>query len=485
MNQTSLQIGALLRGGTYRIDRVLGQGGFGITYLATDLSLDKHVAIKEFFPKDYCDRNATTSHVTLGTQSTSEFVERLKAKFLKEAKNIAKFDHPNIIKIHAAFEENNTAYYVMDFIEGESLSDRVKRQGALSRAEALEYIYKVGQALGYVHSFRMNHLDVKPANIMVRTGDNCPILIDFGLSKQYDAKGHQTSTTPVGISHGYAPMEQYNDGGVREFSPTTDEYSLAATLYYLLSGITPPQATKLIEDELTFPQSIPMDLIPPISKAMSSSRKNRYPTVSLFLADINASATHTEETAIPEPVKPQTQQSKNETTASKPKPSSTTKWLSAIGVAIVLVAFNLWRGCSNETTGGHNPIANDSVYGDYVDTDNPSTGTVTAMFFQHSLGACSYTGNVDENNLPNGYGVAKWPTGTAKEYDGNWEHGVMEGQATYTLRNGDTFKGTFSSDKYHNGRYISKASGEYFEGTFKNGAPDKGTWYDRNGNIIE
>ena len=150
MNQTSLQIGALLRGGTYRIDRVLGQGGFGITYLATDLSLDKHVAIKEFFPKDYCDRNATTSHVTLGTQSTSEFVERLKAKFLKEAKNIAKFDHPNIIKIHAAFEENNTAYYVMDFIEGESLSDRVKRQGALSRAEALEYIYKVGPALPYI-----------------------------------------------------------------------------------------------------------------------------------------------------------------------------------------------------------------------------------------------------------------------------------------------------------------------------------------------
>ncbi len=127
MEYISLQIGTTLRGGTYRIDEVLGQGGFGITYLATDLSLDKHVAIKEFFPKDYCDRDSTTSHVTLGTQSTSEFVGKLKSKFLKEAKNIAKFDHPNIIKIHAAFEENNTAYYVMDFIKGESLSNRVKR----------------------------------------------------------------------------------------------------------------------------------------------------------------------------------------------------------------------------------------------------------------------------------------------------------------------------------------------------------------------
>ena len=192
MNRISLQTGTTLRGGTYRIDRVLGQGGFGITYLATDLSLDKHVAIKEFFPKDFCDRDSSTSHVTLGTQSTSDFVGRLKAKFLKEAKNIAKFDHPNIIKIHAAFEENNTAYYVMDFIEGASLSDRVKRTGPLSRATALDYVVKIGGALDYVHSFHMNHLDVKPANIMVRNSDNCPMLIDFGLSKQYDSSGNQT-----------------------------------------------------------------------------------------------------------------------------------------------------------------------------------------------------------------------------------------------------------------------------------------------------
>lgn len=104
----TLKPGALLRNGTYRIERVLGQGGFGITYLATDLNLDRKVAVKEFFPKDYCDRNSDTSHVTLGTQSTGEFVDKLKAKILKEARNIAKFDNTGIIKIHAAFEENNT-----------------------------------------------------------------------------------------------------------------------------------------------------------------------------------------------------------------------------------------------------------------------------------------------------------------------------------------------------------------------------------------
>ena len=293
----------MLRGGSYRIDGVLGQGGFGITYLATDMSLEKRVAIKEFFPRDYCDRDSSTSHVTLGTRSSSEFVGRLKSKFLKEAKNIAKFDHPNIIRIHAAFEENNTAYYVMDYIKGDTLSSLVRREGALPVDVALGYVSQVGQALDYVHSFQMNHLDVKPANIMLRSGDNIPILIDFGLSKQYDSKGHQTSTTPVGISHGYAPLEQYNDGGVCEFSPSTDVYSLAATLYFLLSGVTPPPATTLIEDSLTFPPSIPQSLIGPLSKAMSTARKNRYPSVMQFLSALKYTS-EGEETVMAESIKP-------------------------------------------------------------------------------------------------------------------------------------------------------------------------------------
>jgi serine/threonine protein kinase len=256
--------------------------------LATDLSLDRFVAIKEFFPKDFCDRDATTSHVTLGTKGSEEFVNKMKAKFLKEARNIAKLSHPGIIKIHAAFEENNTAYYVMEYIEGGSLSEMVKRDGPLSEAKALGYIEKVGRALEYVHARNINHLDVKPANIMIRREDDEPILIDFGLSKQYDVAGNQTSTTPTGISHGYAPIEQYNAGGVKEFSPQADIYSLGATLYYLLSGVVPPQATSLISESLTFPVSIPSRLVPIISKAMSPSKKDRPSTVIEFLADLSS-----------------------------------------------------------------------------------------------------------------------------------------------------------------------------------------------------
>ena len=489
MEYISLQIGTTLRGGTYRIDDVLGHGGFGITYLATDLSLDKHVAIKEFFPKDYCDRDSTTSHVTLGTQSSSEFVGKLKSKFLKEAKNIAKFDHPNIIKIHAAFEENNTAYYVMDFIKGESLSNRVKRTGSLPVDVALGYVERIGQALDYVHSFQMNHLDVKPANIMVRSADNCPILIDFGLSKQYDSKGYQTSTTPVGISHGYAPMEQYNDGGVREFSPATDEYSLAATLYYLLSGVTPPQATTLIEEDLVFPHSIPKSLIAPISKAMSSARKNRYHTVMQFVNAVKSAigSKVEEETEIVEPINPKPQ---SQLESSK----SNHLWIYvsvlAVGLLIGLFVWKPWSSSPAAVSEKDSVAVIEINYNskDEINTpnDNQPYRQVSSMFFHHSLGDCSYTGDVDANDKPNGRGVATWTSGKALKYDGAWVHGVMDGDnTTYVLRNGDVFKGTFKADKYNNGRYTIKATGEYFEGLFRNGSPYKGTWYDKNGNKIE
>ena len=210
----TLQPQTTLQSGKYKIIRVLGQGGFGITYLAEQVMLGRKVAIKEFFYKEYCDSEEGTSHVTLGTQSNRETVMRFREKFLKEARTISQLDHPNIIKIHDIFEENNTAYYVMEYIEGENLSELVKRQGALPEATAVAYIKKVADALAYIHARSINHLDVKPGNIMLRQRDQQIVLIDFGLSKQYDDVGSQTSSTPVGISLGFAPIEQYRAGGV-------------------------------------------------------------------------------------------------------------------------------------------------------------------------------------------------------------------------------------------------------------------------------
>ncbi len=498
--QQGLRPGALLRHETYRIERILGQGGFGITYLATDLNLDRLVAIKEFFPKDYCDRETTTSHVTLGTQSASDFVNRLKAKFLKEARNIAKFDHPGIIKIHAAFEENNTAYYVMDYIEGESLSEMVKRRGPIEESKALEYINKVGKALEYVHSNKINHLDIKPANIMVRRSDDNPILIDFGLSKQYDSSGNQTSTTPTGISHGYAPMEQYNDGGVKEFSPQTDLYSLAATLYYILSGVTPPQATKLIEEDLTFPSTIPTQLIDPISKAMSPGRAKRQETVGGFLGEING-GNSSEETVLPVdnyPPRPKPEPIPNSITGPGHRDVksdiSTSKSKSLlyiiVGVAIIvtgIIVFSLTRGKGDGNVS--------SAVADSIATKISKTVEVTPkvndFYWESPLGIASYSGEVKVDSvsgrkIPHGKGVAKITSGEFKGsvYDGVFVNGNMDGNATYILSNGDTFKGIYKNNRYYKGRYTIKETGDYFEGTFKNGNPDKGEWHNSKGEKI-
>lgn len=280
-----LKGGQELQNGKYRIIRVLGQGGFGITYMAENILLGRFVAIKEFFPKDYCGRD-NTSHLTIGTENNKETVEKLKARFLKEAQNIAKLDHPNIVKIFDVFEENNSAYYVMDLIIGENLNEIIKKTGPLSKSRALEIINKVGDALDYIHSRKMTHLDVKPANIVIREKDNQPILIDFGLSKQFNLQGEATSTMLHGISHGYSPMELYTYGSITSFTPQTDIYSLAATLFYVTSGQVPPSASEIIETGITFPVSFDSELKSIINKGMQPSRSKRPSTITGLMGNI-------------------------------------------------------------------------------------------------------------------------------------------------------------------------------------------------------
>ena len=292
MNTQYLSSESSLQGGRYRIVRMLGSGGFGITYLGTQTGLERNIVIKEFFMTDYCLRDEYSNLLTVPTVSNVEFVERFKDKFLKEARHIAQLKHPNIVNIIDVFEENGTAYYVMDFIEGGSLVEKVQREGSLPENVAKRYILQIADALNYIHQRYMNHLDVKPGNIMLSRNDNA-ILIDFGLSKQYDSQtGHQTSTTPVGISHGYAPMEQYKEGGVSEFSPETDIYSLGATLYYLLTGARPPVSQEINEDGLPLDQlkakNISWPTISAIINAMKPRRKERTHDINTFIAELNA-----------------------------------------------------------------------------------------------------------------------------------------------------------------------------------------------------
>ena len=285
-----LSSGTLLERGKYRIISTLGRGGFGITYLAEHALTRRKVCIKEFFPKDYYKRDVDSCAISLSSDGFAESMNRYKAKFIKEAQTIATFNHPNIIPIHDAFEENGTAYYVMDYIEGESLSDVVKRDGALDEAAAVGYIHQVAEALDYIHRQKVMHLDVKPGNVMLSKEDGRAVLIDFGLSKHYDSGGEQTSTTPVGVSHGYAPMEQYQQGGVSSFSPAADIYSLGATLYYLVTGATPPEAAKLIAEPIDLPQDISRSVSDAITSAMNISPKQRPQSIKEFLALLDDNA---------------------------------------------------------------------------------------------------------------------------------------------------------------------------------------------------
>lgn len=492
-----LRQGSTLQGGKYRIIRVIGQGGFGITYLAEHSWLKKNVAIKEFFPKTFCGRNDTTSQVRIATEANVTIVNRLRQKFLKEAEHIAKMDCPYIVRIIDVFEENDTAYYVMDYIEGRSLADIVKSSGPLPVSKAIGYITKIGQALEYIHTKRINHLDVKPANIMVWKKDDSPVLIDFGLSKQYDTAGKQTSTTPVGISHGYAPIEQYSDGGVKEFSPRTDVYALGATLYYLLSGKTPDQAPNLISQGLTFPPSIPESLRGPIRKAMSAGRQDRYPTVSSFIKALGNDKSPREDTAavITPRVEPPSHISEGHSSLVdkyivEEKPFYKQVWFKVLSI-IIAVSGLLW-------------LLVDMYNSDYTEYDSSMESTEVAevadILCENHIGDFRYTGEVDGNSIPHGRGKAVFtsvyvadsignieslPTGSfdGPTYDGEWIHGVMQGQATYHTGDGDVFTGIFRNNEYSSGRYTT-SDGEYFEGSFKDEQPYNGSWYSKKGNVI-
>ena len=242
-----LTIGTLLHGGSYKIEKVLGQGSFGITYLAEHTNLGRKVAIKEFFMKDLNSRgeDGSITGMTDGSLSQNYCV-----KFQKEAINLSRLDHPNIVRVTDSFSENGTFYYVMDFIEGQNLNDYIKSH-YIDEAEAVSIIKSVADALIYMHEEKhMLHLDLKPGNVMRRNSDGHIFLIDFGLSKHFSEDGQPETSTTIGLgTAGYAPIEQGNKAKNGEFRPTIDVYALGATFYKLLTRETPPPASDLVSDD--------------------------------------------------------------------------------------------------------------------------------------------------------------------------------------------------------------------------------------------
>ena len=291
--QQKLSTGTLLREGAYRIERVLGQGAFGITYLAEHVRLGKKVAIKEFFMKEVNSRGEDGSITGMTDGSLSYNYCR---KFQKEARNLSHLEHPNIVRVTDLFDENGTFYYVMDYIEGQDLNDYVK-SGPIGADEATNIIKAVADALIYMHeTHHMLHLDLKPGNIMRRASDGHIFLIDFGLSKHYDANGQPETSTNIGLgTAGYAPIEQGNQAKSGEFRPTIDVYALGATLYKLLTRETPPAASELVSDDELVEDNlrekgVPINLIKVVTEAMCPNVRKRTQTVRDFKNQLSLDA---------------------------------------------------------------------------------------------------------------------------------------------------------------------------------------------------
>lgn len=221
----------------YHIEKILGQGGFGITYLATDTNLNRRVAIKEYLPVEMAVRQDRVSVHPVSGEYGEQFKWGLD-RFISEAQTLARFSHPNIVRVHAVFSENNTAYMVMEYESGRGLDNILKERKTLSEEELKRIIYPVLSGLEVVHAASFIHRDIKPPNIYIRN-DNSPVLLDFGSARQ--SLNELTRTLTTMVSPGYAPFEQYAGKSMKQ-GPWTDIYGIGATMYRAVTGISPPDS---------------------------------------------------------------------------------------------------------------------------------------------------------------------------------------------------------------------------------------------------
>ena len=232
----------------FEFHRVLGQGGFGITYLGWNIALDIPVAIKEYLPSDLATRENDMSVVPQSSEASADFKWGLD-RFLDEARILARFQHANIVRVHHFFEAHSTAYIVMEYAEGETLSQVLRRRKTLNEADLKAILFPILDGLEAVHRADFLHRDIKPGNIVIRDEDRSPVLLDFGSARQ--AIGARSRSVTSIITPGYAPIEQYSSRG--DQGPWTDVYALGAVCYHALTGHVPDDATDRVRNDPLVP----------------------------------------------------------------------------------------------------------------------------------------------------------------------------------------------------------------------------------------
>lgn len=520
-NNLALPEGIILHGEAYdyKITSVLGQGTFGITYRAKvemrgalgTLDSNMYVAIKEFFMKEVNGRDNTS--VTSGSTSRDGLFEYYREKFEREARNLSTLQHKNIVRVLESFQANGTVYYAMEYISGQSLDSVIIKapHHCLDAATALGYTQQLGSALSFMHGKGMLHLDVKPANAMVKD-DGTVVLIDFGLSKQYAANGEPESSTKVGAgTPGYAPLEQasYREG--KGFPTMMDVYALGGTLYKMLTGQRPPEASEILNDGFPIGEmkqhGVPPQVAACVRKAMAPLKKDRYKTIDQLLNALAQCSLHggsydelNEATSIAEVdvigvVKPQPTPQPKVTPQPKPqvtpqpkvvpvpsspideeeKKSNKSKMVIGAVVAVAaIIAFNaVPRG--GKTTGGK--TVPDTI--EAIET-HEITDTIPFMCADYTNGW--WMGTVNKDNQPAGKGVFYFRDDDKdgrSVYRGCIYRGAREdmGKATLTYKNGNYYEGTFSNNSFDKGTLWIFTDSLVYVGTFLNNDFYKGTLY--------
>ncbi len=280
-----LQPGTILND-KYLLGAVLGEGGFGITYVGRDITLDMKIAVKEYYPTGAVNRNHTYSaEITKGSGKAGEHFEKGKVSFLTEARTLAKFaSEPSCVAVRDFFEENNTAYIVMEYLEGSDLKDCLQMRQKMSFEEVYSLLRPVMQVLAKVHAQGLIHRDISPANIMVLSSGNAKLL-DFGAARTVSADGEKSLS--ILLKPGYAPEEQYRTKGKQ--GPWTDIYALSATIYKLLTGVTPEDSMNRVFEDNVEPISKLNPSVTPeqesvVLKGMAVRMEERYQNMQEMIA---------------------------------------------------------------------------------------------------------------------------------------------------------------------------------------------------------
>ena len=533
--KSMLPIGTILHG-NHRIDGYLSSGGFGNTYVATHIRFQERVAIKEFFIKGVTERDASGCGVKVSNEGKEQEFNDQRAKFDKEARRLRLLHNEHIVKVHDLFDENGTTYYVMDFIDGESLKETLDTtQQPLGEALVVDVLIQTLDALREAHASGILHLDLKPANIMMDRQGQVK-LIDFGASKQFDATaGGAAATSMVTFTSGYAPSEEM-ERRFDKFGPWTDFYALGATLFNLLTRREPPMPGEILDDttddkRLTLPMpGVSHKLRDLVVWLMQTDRQRRPASVDdiiqyLYDVDITHLQPAAEKEANDHRMAPATHLADRH--GSKRK-SAAPRWLipvvmACVGLLVGALLFMLTKGNTDATTAQESrpsdsttvvqpeaerePLESQQQEKD-VDTareqvrlepdhdavapeppaptisEKPSTQptSVTGKKMTLTLGPCTYTGEVNAKGKPHGKGVAEFKDG---RYTGDFTNGdAVSNAGRFVFHNGDVFEGQFNNG-FVKGRYTVRDNGSYFVGSFVGNKPATGKWYDKRGNPID